>query len=358
MSNKTGSLDRLTGQSLSRRGLLRRALAVGLGAGALGLLQACAPAAAPSPTAAPPKPTTAPAAQPTKAAAAPAAQPTAAPAAKIQIKTVNPGFLTIAMNGDMPMTGVQADKIIGIDGEVIGMIAERLGLKAKPSLMEWSATIESVKTGRTDVMLGSMGWTKARAEVMCVTDAIYYTSRFLVQKKGAGINSVETLKGKSFGTVTGFTVVPEMKKVPDLKEEVKLYDTSDAVIRDIVAGRLDTAVLDGLVVSYLIQKNPDWGLEAPSMKPNKDFPVLTGRNHAVMGMNEGNRDLFHAVNRGIKWIWEKGYNKELLIKYGSADPSYLQPPDPNPRLGVDRDEKGVIIDRCKDGFKDYSDQFK
>ncbi len=89
------------------------------------------------------------------------------------------------------------------------------------------------------------------------------------------------------------------------------------------------------------------------MKPDKAFPILTGRNHVVTGMREGNHELFHAVNRGIKWIWDKGINKELLIKYGSANPSYLQPPDPSPRIGVDRDEKGNISDRCKEGYQDY-----
>jgi polar amino acid transport system substrate-binding protein len=60
-------------------------------------------------------------------------------------KTVEAGQLTVAMNGDMPMTSVKDGKIIGIDGEIIGMLAERLGLKAKPALMEWSATIEAIK---------------------------------------------------------------------------------------------------------------------------------------------------------------------------------------------------------------------
>ncbi len=308
---------------LSRRGFLRGAVLLGAAVPMHGLLRAAAAAAA-----------------------------TSIPA----FKTVEAGQLTVAMNGDMPMTSVKDGKIIGIDGEVIGLIAERLGLKAKPSLMEWSATIEAIKTGRADVMLGSMGWTKPRAEAMAITDPIYYTSRFLVQKKGVNIDSVESLRGKTFGTVTGFTVVPEMKKVPGIKE-VKLYDTSDACIRDVVAGRLDTAVLDGLVVDYLISKNPDWGLVNLSMKPHKEFPILTGRNHAVMGMNVSNCELFHAVNQGIAWAWKRGINKEMLAKYGANDPSYLKPPDGHARVGADRDDKGTVTGHCKEGYKDFSGLF-
>src|SRR5689334_9657806 len=81
-------------------------------------------------------------------------------------KTVSPGVLTVAINGDMPMTSVKDGKLIGTDGEMISMIAQKLGLEAKPSLMEWSATVESVRTGRTDIMLGNMGWTATRAKVL------------------------------------------------------------------------------------------------------------------------------------------------------------------------------------------------
>src|SRR5215468_6402536 len=64
-------------------------------------------------------------------------------------KTVSPGVLTVAVNGDMPMTSVKDGKLIGTDGEMIFVIAQKLGLETKPALMEWSATVESVRTGRT-----------------------------------------------------------------------------------------------------------------------------------------------------------------------------------------------------------------
>ena len=53
---------------------------------------------------------------------------------------------------------------------------------------------------------------------------------------------VNDVKGHSIGTVNGFTIVPEMKKLPGVGE-VKLYDNSDGCVRDVVAGRLDFAVL-------------------------------------------------------------------------------------------------------------------
>ena len=140
-------------------------------------------------------------------------------------KTVSPGTLTIAINGDMPMTSIKDGKLIGTDGEMVAAIAQKLGLGVTPSLMEWSATIESIRSGRADVMLGNMGWTPVRAKVMLMTDAIYYAGTFATMKKDKPLDKVTIadMKGRSIGTVTGFTIVPEMKKVPG-DHRSKLYD--------------------------------------------------------------------------------------------------------------------------------------
>jgi len=273
-------------------------------------------------------------------------------------KTVSPGVLTVAINGDMPMTSVKDGKLIGTDGEMIVTIAQKLGLEAKPSLMEWSATVESVRTGRTDIMLGNMGWTPTRAKVLLITDAIYYAGTFATMKKDNPLTKVTIgdMKGHSIGTVTGFTIVPEMKKVPGTTD-VKLYDTSDACIRDVVAGRLDFAMLDPPTVDYMILQNAGWGLKQIPLVHDDGFPQLTSKQHTVMGMNQENPDLFDAVNAGVAWLWKTKTNAQLLAKYGVANPDYLVPPTPNPRIGVDRDASGDIIGAGGHKPKDYSALF-
>ena len=258
------------------------------------------------------------------------------------------------MNGDMPMTSIKAGKMIGTDGDMITAIAQELGLSVKPALMEWSATIESVRTGRTDIMLGNMGWTPVRAKVLLLTDGIYYVGKHVVMKKNNPFDKVTVgdIKGYSIGTVTGFTTVPEMKRIPGTTE-VKLYDTTDACIRDVVAGQLDFAMLDAPTVDYMILQNPNWGLKQVPLVHDVAFPVLTGKNVAVMGMNQNNPDLFDAVDEGVKWLWKTKRNATILAKYGIGNPDYLVAPEPNPRIGVDRDAKGNLIGPGAHKMKDY-----
>jgi ABC-type amino acid transport substrate-binding protein len=273
-------------------------------------------------------------------------------------KTVEPGILTLANSNEMPMIAMEDGKLIGSDAEIIATIAAKLGLGVKSAQMEWSATVQSVKSGRADVMLGNMGWTPARAQALLITDAIYYAGTFVCMKKDKPFNSfsVNDAKGHSIGTVTGFTIVPEMKKLPGVGE-VKLYDNSDGCVRDVVAGRLDFAVLDAPLVDYMILKNPDWNLKQVPIAPDPAFPQLTGKQHTVMGMNQQNFDLFDAVNAGVKWLWKTKQNAVLMQKYGIGNPDYLVSPEKNPRIGVDRDADDNVIGPGAHPTKDFSSLF-
>ena len=94
------------------------------------------------------------------------------------------GILKVALNGDMPMTGLDDNgELIGTDGSLMVHIATSLGLKVEPKLMDWSAEIQSTKQGKTDIMHGAMGWIEPRTKIMLLTDPIYYFGTGLTQKK-------------------------------------------------------------------------------------------------------------------------------------------------------------------------------
>src|ERR1700722_9609196 len=273
-------------------------------------------------------------------------------------KTVEPGVLTIANSNEMPMIAMEDGKLIGSDAEIIATIAAKMGPGVKSPRMEGPPTVQSVKSGRADIMMGNMGWTPARAAALLITDAIYYAGTFVCMKKDKPFNSfsVNDAKGHSIGTVNGFTIVPEMKKLPGVGE-VKLYDNSDGCVRDVVAGRLDFAVLDAPLVDYMILKNPNWNLKQVPMMHDDAFPQITSKQHTVMGMNQQNFDLFDAVNAGVKWMWKTKQNGELMKKYGIANPDYLVPPPKNVRVGVDRDADGAVIGPGAHAAKDFSSLF-
>ena len=264
--------------------------------------------------------------------------------------TSEPGKLKVALNGDMPMTGLEDGKLIGTDGELMVLIAERLGLEVDPQLMDWSAEIQSTKQGKVDIMHGAMGWIEERSKVMLLSDPIYYFGTLLAQKKENNWSTFEDLKGRSVATVSGFTLVPELKGVDGIGE-VKLYDTTDGALRDLIAGRVDMAILDPPLMQLAINENPDWNLHQVELKPEPEtYPIMSQKYNVIFGINSELTELHDAVNQEIGKIWTDCTNVEVMAKYGLGDKSWFVPPAPedNIRIGIDRpkDWEAPNADHC------------
>lgn len=264
----------------------------------------------------------------------------AAQALAQELDTIEPGKLIVGFNGDMPMTSLVDEQLIGSDGKMIAKIAADLGLEVVPSQADWAAVIESTTSGRNDVMLGAMGWTEERSKVMTISDPIYYFGTLLAQKTENNYSTFADMAGKKVGTVTGFTLVPELKAVPGIGE-AKLYDTSDGVMRDLVAGRIDMAILDPPLVELAIAEHPEWSLHQVALEPDPAFPIMSTKYNVVMGIRKDATALADAINAGIAELWATCQNQTFMAEYGVTNPSFFLPPDPNPRIGVDRDEGWV-----------------
>ena len=170
------------------------------------------------------------------------------------------------MNGDMPMTQLKDGALGGSDGEVMVYVAKQIGLEPKPVQMDWAALIEATKQGKLDIIHGAMGWIEPRTKIMILSEPIYYFGTMLAQKAENNYTTFADMKGRKVGTVTGFTLVPELKKVDGIGE-VKLYDTSDGVMQDLLAGRIDIAIIDPPLVQYGIFQHPDWKLKQLPLTP-------------------------------------------------------------------------------------------
>jgi len=249
------------------------------------------------------------------------------------------GVLKVALNGDMPMTGLDDNgNLIGTDGSLMVHIATSLGLKVEPKLMDWSAEIQSTKQGKTDIMHGAMGWIEPRTKIMLLTDPIYYFGTGLTQKKNLNGDTFEGMKGKCVSTVSGFTLVPELKGVDGIGE-VKLYDTTDGVMKDLIAGRCDIAILDPPLIQLAINNNPDWNLHQLALKPQPDrYPIMSQKYNVIFGINKKLPWLYDAFNKEIAKIWASCLNVKAMSAYGLSDISWFQPPpsESNIRIGVDR----------------------
>ena len=146
---------------------------------------------------------------------------------------------------------------------------------------------------------------------------------------------LKDLEGKKVGTITGFSFIPELRKITGL--QLTMYDTSDAAVRDLLAGRIDAVIGDPPVMQYAISRNPQWKLKFNAFVDNNpDYPLLTGLGQVVFGLNKDNPELAKAVNAEIAKLWQSCELKKIGGKYGLVQDVWYVPVGQNFRAGVDR----------------------
>lgn len=275
------------------------------------------------------------------------------------IKTIRPGYLTAACLGDMPLGALRDGVPIGTDLELLKIIADRLELKLDVLTMGFPAVIEAVRSGRADWFGGNFAWNPMRSKILLLTDAVFYTGAYVIMRDSEPFQSsisVNDMKGRTVGSNTGYFTIPDMKKIEGIKE-VKLYDNTDACLRDVRAGRLDFAVLDAPTIDYMILQDPSLKLKQVPMAYDEKFPSLTAKFEAIWGIHPQNQDLFDGVNQGLRWLRSTGQIGPILARYGIKNPDYLVPLPKDQRIGVDRDEQGNLIGPFKHAPRDFSQAF-
>ncbi|ROM94552.1 transporter substrate-binding domain-containing protein [Pseudomonas brassicacearum] len=275
------------------------------------------------------------------------------------IKTVRPGYLTAACLGDMPLGALREGTPVGTDLELLKLIADRLELKLDVLTMGFPAVVEAVRSGRADWFGGNFAWNPMRSKILLLTDPVFYTGAYVIMRDSEPFETsitVNDVRGRTIGAITGYFTIPDMKKIEGVKE-VKLYDNTDSCLRDVRAGRLDFAVLDAPTIDYMILQDPSLKLKQIPMSYDEKFPSLTAKFEAIWGVHPQNQDLFDGVNQGLRWLKSTDQIKPILAKYGIKNPDYLVPPAKDPRIGVDRDEKGNLIGPFQHPPRDFSQAF-
>jgi ABC-type amino acid transport substrate-binding protein len=240
------------------------------------------------------------------------------------IKTIKPGVLMVAVDNDMPYCQEEKGRIIGIDGEIITAIAEKLGLKVEPVVMEWAAEIQAVQAGRVDTNICGMAYTAERAKTVNLTEGAYYQVTEFTQLRASNIKSIDDLKGKTVGTVQGYFYIPNLKKVPWVGEKnLKLYNTVDAAIQDLIAKRVDALVLGAATTAWLSLQHPEWNLKYEPVQATDYMPDTKNKAYTVFSAKLDNPALVRAMNTQIAAMRKDGTIRKIMAKYNMANPAFF-----------------------------------
>jgi polar amino acid transport system substrate-binding protein len=260
-----------------------------------------------------------------------------------QLDTLEQGKLKVAVASYMPYTAVKGGKIVGLDGEIITKVADRLGLEIQPQLTDFNGMLGGVQSHRVDITVGGVAWSKEREQQGLFTDPPYYSPPAMGVRDGKTYSTVTDLQGQRLGTVTGYVWVKSIKSVPGAK--LGAYPNANGVFDDLGAGRLDAGFLDPLLITYYQKQRPDAHIQAQYLTPPDDAEVKQHPDYAFFRpymtsfyIPKQEPKLEKAVSAEIRKMYANGELAKMIAKWG-GDPQKFLTPSPGmaeERRGVDR----------------------
>ena len=259
------------------------------------------------------------------------------------LDTIEPGVIRVAVQPYAPYTSLKADKLTGLDSDILNAAAENLGLKVQPQLTDFNGMLGGVQSRRVDVAIGGIAWSEARQKEGLFTDPVYYSPPAMAVHGSEKYSTIADLEGKDLGTVTGYVWVKAIKALPGAT--LHAYPDANGVFNDLSSGRIQAGFLDPLIIIDAKAKRPDFDfttqyLTPPTAEQVKAVPALEYLAPYQVSFYVAKQEpkLEAALSKEIDAMYQNGKLAELIKKYG-GDPEQFLVPTPEiskARQGVDR----------------------
>ncbi len=231
-------------------------------------------------------------------------------AASGDFTTVTDGVLTMSTNAAFPPYEMTTDTgdFEGIDVEIAGAIADKLGLELQIDDMDFDAALLAVQQGKSDMVMAGVTVTDDRLLVMNFTDSYASGIQSVIVPEDSDIASIDDMQGKLIGTQRGTT--GNIYCTDDFGEEnVVAYDNGLTAVQALMNGQVDCVVIDNAPAQEFVAANP--GLKILDTEyANEDYAI---------GVNKDNTALLDAINGALAELKADGTVDSIIAKYISAD---------------------------------------
>ena len=230
--------------------------------------------------------------------------------------TVTPGKLTMSTNASFPPYEMVADdgSFEGIDIEVAGAIAEKLGLELQVDDMGFDAALQAAQTGKSDMVMAGVTVTEERQAVMDFSNSYANGVQVVIVKEDSPIQTVDDLAnanmiGCQMGT-TGYIYCSDTPENGGFGEDhVTPYDDGAAAVQALMNGQIDAVVIDNMPAQEYVAANP--GLKILDGE-------FTNEDYAI-GVAKGNTALLDAINGALTELKADGTIQTIVDKYINAN---------------------------------------
>ena len=227
--------------------------------------------------------------------------------------TVEKGKLHMSTNAEFPPYEMVTNDggFEGIDVEVAGLIAEKMGLELVVDDMGFTAALEAVQNGRSDIAMAGITVNEDRLANMDFTDSYATGVQVVIIKADSpAVQSIDDLASAALiGTQEGTTGYIYCSYPPEEggygEDHVVAYETGAVAVQALLAGQVDCVVIDNQPAQEYVKANP--GLEIL----DTEFAV---EDYAI-AVKKGNTQLLEQVNKALGELIADGSVQKVVDKY-------------------------------------------
>ena len=217
--------------------------------------------------------------------------------------------LVMATNAEFPpYEYVEDGKIVGIDAEIAGLIAEKLGMELEIVDVAFDSIIPGVQSGKYDMGMAGLTVNDERLEKVNFSTSYATGIQAVIVKDGSDIKSIDDLAGKKIGVQTSTT--GDIYATGDYGEDaITRYDNGAVAVQALLADKVDCVIIDNEPAKSYVAANE--GLKVLDTE-------YTVEDYAICFAKE-NTELKDKVDGALKELIADGSVKEVIEKYIPAE---------------------------------------
>ena len=176
--------------------------------------------------------------------------------------TVEEGVLIMVTNAEFPPYEFwDGDQIVGIDAEIAGAIAERLGLTLRIDDISFDSIIPSVTNGRADMGMAGMTITEERKQSVNFSTSYAKGVQVIIVREGSPITNNEDLTAEDakFNVGVQEATTGDLYATWDLEDEgfatVFRFRRGADAVQALVTGRVDCVIIDNEPAKAFVAAN-------------------------------------------------------------------------------------------------------
>ena len=231
-----------------------------------------------------------------------------------ELGLVEDGKLIMSTNAAFPPYEMTTDDggFEGIDVEIAGAIAEKLGLELEIDDMDFDSALLAVQQSKSDIVMAGVSVTDERQLVMSFSNSYATGIQVVIVKEGSDV-TMDNLGEKMIGCQRGTTGYIYASDTPENggygEDHVTAFDNGASAVQALVNGQVDCVIIDSAPAAEFV-------------KANTGLTLLDGNwveEEYAIGMNLNNDALREAVNNALKELTEDGTVQKIIDKYITAE---------------------------------------